>query len=276
MLIWLGDIRVSNRVPGDHLEEWGLLALLKVLGLGDKEVWLALAGSLSLRLGLNVEVLDLQLLHAPSFFQLVDLELWQLVDGVLSQALTLDRLFHGGEERDLLRNIAFLIEWQLNVVGFDLGAAGSSNIHLDLGEDGLLDVGDRGWLHLGNQEGLNNTRLNVNQDWLQQVALEFLWDGLDLDDLGRFLFPQDATSLFREPDILTVDGEELWFSNPEAHGVVRVGLEVDLGSHLDTRPVGLADLWDAVEDLGLVVEDKLLTRGPAIVVEGVGVHRGNN
>ena len=115
----------------------------------------------------------------------------------------------------------------------------------------------------------------MNQDWLPQVALELFWERLNLDDLG-FLLPQDATSLFREPDVLTVDGEEFWLSDPEAHGVVRVGLDVDLGVHLDTRPVRLADFWDAVEDLGLVLEDKFLTRGPAIVVEGVGVHRGNN
>ena len=115
----------------------------------------------------------------------------------------------------------------------------------------------------------------MDHDWLTQVARKVLWERLNLDSLRSFLLPQDATSLGK-PDVLTVDGEEFWLSDPEAHGVVRVGLDVDLGVHLDTRPVRLADFWDAVEDLGLVLEDKFLTRGPAIVVEGVGVHRGNN
>jgi len=157
------------------------------------------------------------------------------------------------------------------VVGLDL--AGSSDVHLELGEDRLLDVGDGSWLVLGNQERLNHTSLQVSNKWLSQEALELLSEGLWLDRLVGL--PHDTLSL-REPDVLAVDGKELWLRDPEVQRVVGAGLDIDLGVHLDTRPVRLADFWDSGQDLGLVVVNHLLAWSPSIVVQGVGVHRGNN
>jgi len=262
-----GDVVIVDKgVPGVHLEVWRLGALLQVLGLGDHVVWLALADSLRLR---QLEVLDQGLLGPPGRLKLVDLPLWQLVDGVLSEALTLNRLLLGGEERHLLGSL--LSNWQLDVVGLNL--AGSSDVHLELGEDRLLDVGDGSWLVLGNQERLNHTSLQVSNKWLSQEALELLSEGLWLDRLVGL--PHDTLSL-REPDVLAVDGKELWLRDPEVQGVVGAGLDIDLGVHLDTRPVRLADFWDSGQDLGLVVVNHLLAWSPSIVVQGVGVHRGNN
>merc|ERR1719450_646321 len=179
-----GQISDSNSVPGVHLEEWSLLALFQAFGLGDQIVWLVLAKLHGLRL---------------------------TVDVVLSQAFTLDRFLHGGEVGDLW---GALRAGQLNVVALQLCAAGSRNVQLDLGENGLLDVGDGSWLVLANNDRRDNSSLQVDQEGLHQVALELLGEGLDLDRFG-LLLPHDTSSL-REPDILAIDGPEFWFGHPEA------------------------------------------------------------
>merc|ERR1719392_244887 len=96
----------------------------------------------------------------------------QPVDVVLSQAFTLDRFLHGGEVGDLWG--ALLGAGQLNVVALYLSAAGSSNVQLDLGEDGLLDVGNGSWLVLADNDRRDNSGLQVDQEGLHQVALELL------------------------------------------------------------------------------------------------------
>ena len=275
-----GNVTVAfNSSP--LLENWPGLALVKVLGPDDHVVWLLLAVPLALsRLrdlkdglnGFGLEPLNQALFPGPVFFELVDLPLWELVDSVGGKALSLNGLLGSGEVGGLLGDLT-LLDLRLDLVGLRLSTTGSRDVKLELREQRLLDVGDRDWFVAGNPEGLNDTRLQVNQEWLLQVLLEVLWEVARLATL-RAAITNDTARLSKLN--LAVQGDELRVSHLDAERVVRVRLDDDLGGELDSGTLRFTDLWDTSENLGLEAENAFLAWGPAIAVQRVGVHGGND
>jgi len=160
------------------LEERSVLAVVKILGLGDPEVLLSVADFVSLGTMLNF-LIEFLFLLLPLLLQFQRPVLGQLVDGVGSLAVSKKGLLSGGEVGDVLvrlqrsfRLVIILSVLLLNVVGVNLSHARSSDVQLDLGKERPLDVGDRLGLRGFNEEGLNNSTLHVNQEGLFQVGLE--------------------------------------------------------------------------------------------------------
>ena len=253
----------------DLLEDGALKAVVQVLGLEDPVVLLAVADLVTLGLTLEVKLL---LLLLPFLLQLESPVLGQLVDGVRGLAVTEKRLLAGGEEGHLLADVGgllllLLLLLLLNAVGVDLILTGSSDVQLDLGEEGPLDVGDGLGLGGLDEEALDDAALQVDREGLLKVDLEVAGDLGALDVvLGLAALGQSASLGEVE---LAVDGEEAGVLELDAEAVVGEGLDADLGGEPQTGELGIADFGNSGQDLGLVPVDELPVGSPAVVVGGV-------
>lgn len=141
------------------------------------------------------------------------------------------------------------------MVGQDLTAPGGTQIHVNVGQDSLLDVSDSNGLQMFNKNGLNNAPPQVDLERLLEVGFEGLRNGL-----FHFLLP-----LILE----TIKGQETRVFKLDQKAVVRSGLDADDRGQPETSLLVGLDLRDAKVYLGLIAEDKLTMRFPGIGVSGV-------
>ena len=273
----IGASRLASVTPGldsdEPLVERPPQTVVQVLGLADLVVLLALARFLTGGTELVLLVQPL-LLTLPLLLQLQGPVLGQLVDGIRSLAVTEQGLLAGGEVRDLvillslveLLLLPLLLLLLLDIVRTDLIATRSGEVELDLGQESLLDVGDGLGLVLLDEEALDEAALQVNNEGSLEEVFEVtrklsLNDGLLLVSL---LVLVDA-ALLREVD-LTIDGQVPALLELDPEAVVREGLDSDLGGQPDAGALGVSDLGNSVQDLGLEPVGELLVRVPAVVV----------
>ena len=273
----IGASRLASVTPGldsdEPLVERPPQTVVQVLGLADLVVLLALARFLTGGTELVLLVQPL-LLTLPLLLQLQGPVLGQLVDGIRSLAVTEQGLLAGGEVRDLvillslveLLLLPLLLLLLLDVVRTDLIATRSGDVELDLGQESLLDVGDGLGLVLLDEEALDEAALQVNNEGSLEEVLEVTRE-LSLNDgllLVSLLVLVDA-ALLREVD-LTIDGQVPALLELDPEAVVREGLDSDLGGQPDAGALGVSDLGNSVQDLGLEPVGELLVRVPAVVV----------
>ena len=272
----IGASRLASVTPGldsdEPLVERPPQTVVQVLGLADLVVLLALARCLTGGTELVLLVQPL-LLTLPLLLQLQGPVLGQLVDGIRSLAVTEQGLLAGGEVRDLVILLSLvellllpLLLLLLDIVRTDLIATRSGDVELDLGQESLLDVGDGLGLVLLDEEALDEAALQVNNEGSLEEVLEVTRE-LSLNDgllLVSLLVLVDA-ALLREVD-LTVDGQVPALLELDPEAVVREGLDSDLGGQPDAGALGVSDLGNSVQDLGLEPVGELLVRVPAVVV----------
>ena len=274
----IGASRLASVTPGfdsdEPLVERPPQTVVQVLGLADLVVLLSLARFLTGGTELVLLVQPL-LLTLPLLLQLQGPVLGQLVDGIRSLAVTEQGLLAGGEVRDLVILLSLvellllpllLLLLLLDVVRADLIATRSGDVELDLGQESLLDVGDGLGLVLLDEEALDEAALQVNNEGSLEEVLEVTRE-LSLNDgllLVSLLVLVDA-ALLREVD-LTVDGQVPALLELDPEAVVREGLDSDLGGQPDAGALGVSDLGNSVQDLGLEPVGELLVRVPAVVV----------
>ena len=272
----IGASRLASVTPGldsdEPLVERPPQTVVQVLGLADLVVLLALARFLTGGTELVLLVQPL-LLTLPLLLQLQGPVLGQLVDGIRSLAVTEQGLLAGGEVRDLVILLSLvellllpLLLLLLDIVRTDLIATRSGDVELDLGQESLLDVGDGLGLVLLDEEALDEATLQVNNEGSLEEVLEVTRE-LSLNDgllLVSLLVLVDA-ALLREVD-LTIDGQVPALLELDPEAVVREGLDSDLGGQPDAGALGVSDLGNSVQDLGLEPVGELLVRVPAVVV----------
>jgi hypothetical protein len=272
----LGGVAAILQTTGDGREDGTFTAVVEVLGLGDLVVLLALADFFGFsgflqdlffsHLGLEGgEVLDsLDLEDSPLFFHFSSLVQRKRVDGVGSFAVTLGRGFHGLEEGDVVHLAVFLdlFAGEDEVVQLLNGTlANTGDVGLDLGQEGLLDVGDNDGFVLFDEEGFDDPTLDVSFEGSHQRTA----DGFGNFFVGKF---GDFQATIDFGDMFVVHGEELGVFELDAEAVVGEGLDLDAGSQLQTGPLG-TDAGDTGQNLGLVLVDIFLLGNPTVVRGGV-------
>lgn len=270
----------SNKV----LVDWPLLAIVQVLGLANFEVFLSLAspvGSRFLLLDLLV-VENAFLFFLPFLFELLGLIFGQRVNHVGSLAVSKDGLFTGGEVSHL--GVSLNWGWNAvalslksifkgNVIGLDLISASSTDVKLDLGQEGPLDVRHENGFVPVNEELLDQTALVVDSEGGLQVLPDVLrnWGLLGaVLSLGSLLQPL----LIRKVD-LSIDSPEFAVLKLHPERVISKGLDSGNSREPHSGDLGTVDLRNASENLGLKPVDQLAVRCPSVVVSRVAKSHSN-
>jgi hypothetical protein len=244
----LGRIAESlDTSPGR--EDRALTAVVEVLGLGDLVVLLAFADEFSITSFLH-ELLhgdlgsvhgqglhDLDLVDSPLFFQFTGLVKGKRVEGVAGLTITVEGGFHGVEERNVVDfGLSGLNLGKDNVVELlDLGLSVGAQVHLKLGQEGLLQVGDDDGLVLFDEKGLDDSALQVDLEGGHQRLADGLRDLLVDLERGHDL-SVDNGELF-------IDGQELGIFKLDPEAVVGESLNADDRVELEAG-VLRADLRD--------------------------------
>ena len=236
-----------------------LNAVVKVPSLGDLPVLLALASQLGLRKTTLQMLLgvpqNLGLLHAV--LNLHSFIGRQLMDVVRGLAVTVQRLLTNSEV-GLVQGRPFqsLLRGDLQTVRLNLGTPGSAQVHVQVGQKSLLDVGNFDGLILGHKEGLNDTAPQVHLERSFQVFHEPARNGFFplLTGLGLL----DA-----------IEGQELGVVELDQKAVVTLGLDANDGGQTEAGFLVVADLREAEINLGFEAVDILALGGPSVVMGGV-------
>ena len=232
-----------------------LKAVVEVPSLGDLPVLLALAdqlglGKTTLQVLLGVPQ-DFHLLHAVlNFHSFIG---GQLMDVVGGHAVTEQRLLTNSEV-GLVQGGPFqsLLRGDLQTVRLNLGTPGSAQVHVQVGQESLLDVGHFDGLILSHEEGLNDSAPHVHLEGLLQVAPE----------------PERNGLLFLSFEAM--EGQELGVVKLDQEAVVALGLDANNGGQTESGGLALADFRELEINLGFESVDILALGGPSVVMGGVG------
>jgi len=227
------------------LEDGSLQTVVKVPGLGDLPVLLALADLAALT-QTSLQMLALVPLSFNAFQLFLNLHGFVIGNGVNivgSFAVTVKGLLPGDKVRVVQRALLqSLLIRDLEVVRNNLATPGSRQIHVQAGQDSLLDVGDSNGLLSINKKGLNDTPSQMGPEGLLQVSLEDGGDGL----LGLF-----ATLLA----LNAIEGQELGLVKLDVKAVVGLGLDAKDRGQAEAGLVVGFDLRDGKVNLGFIAED---------------------
>merc|ERR1719219_2561146 len=212
---------MSHEVPGTRnavpfLENWSFNTVSKISSLGNLPIFLPFANGSTLR------ETPLEVLFQTSLF-LNSLQLFlnfqgfigcqgvNVVDGL---AVAMQALFTNLEEG--LSHRCFHIN--LNMVGQDFSTPGGTQVHVQGGDNGPLDVSDSNWFSSLNKHGFKDTPPQVNLERCQHVGPE---GGRDRSI--NFLMSK------------AIEGQETGFSQLDQKAVVISSLDTDNSCQFEAR-----------------------------------------
>merc|ERR1712179_859188 len=204
---------------------------------------------------------QLHLVNSPFFFQFTGLVKRQRMNSITSFAISKKSLFLSLEERDVKD---FFSRHDNMVELLNQTFARGTHVHLDLRQEGFLQVGKNDGFTLFNKERLDNTPMDMDFKRFNQRKTDRFGDFLHVGGRNHDLSIDNGKTL--------IDGHKSGVFNFDAEAVVGERLDTDDGGKFQTGILAV-DFRQSRQHLGLKVIQKFSLRHPSVI--GSGITQGN-